>query len=354
MRLFIQMMRHPILTVILIAAALWLAAYRGTGLYFEGQVQQRIDQLKKDGKRTTLEEMVPEAVPAALNAAPFYLAAFELNRQQGGFSPGSGPLLEQYRADRQKLDAMLQARDLSFGLLAEAYARPGCRFDLDYESGFLMEHPNLSGFRTLHTLAGLRVVQLVDQERGQEAVTVAAHAVRSLRRFRMGDDLVGRLVTWAATDRLCDGLEALADSRLRADYRPLLDELDALIEEEQDGFLRAIEGERMFAHDLFQKLSRGDVSYQEILGENLSGLPLAMYQLGGRPLLLADEVSYLDRTRKAEQAVEEGRPEVLEELGTPRAAFSNVLSPNYSRAYKLHSRIRERLGSLRERLESPG
>lgn len=282
------------------------------------------------------------------NAAPLYEAAWvscgksaqsaEPSASLARFFLQHGDLLTNVHRDRARAQAILAYYAPALDMLKLAHSRSECSFNLHYELGFNLAVPNFQEIRTLCRVVSLGIAVARDQQDWEQANRLGAEGFRMLRNLEPDNTLITLMIRIALTQTLLDSLEKMPAERKSPELRA---EAELLREVLKTGWSRALDGERLSAHKMYEELLSKSTSLQAVSEQTgfSSMTPQALlYAVGGQPMLLVDEWFYLD-------ALQHGQ-------GVPPGSWRNVfmltsaLVPNLEAAHKRWEKGMERLQSL--------
>ncbi|UCD51497.1 MAG: hypothetical protein JSW27_02475 [Phycisphaerales bacterium] len=319
--------------------------------------------LEEDGRPMVAAELIPPEVPEAENAAPYYLYAADVLKQQAVTRKKTllehlGALAFTFMGDtfepeeRAELEALMAQENVISVLTAleQALQRPACRFDCDYDNGLLTEAFPSRDLRLLARLWGVRACLEAEAGRAAHAwdmvqtqfrcadvlrytPTVGGH----LSRLGIISDLchvVRKLYEIAPpSDEVCWKVEALLADHV--DIEPLIYALDAE---------RLLRGEWLFnlPHDRLYEALRRDGMILSHSGGPEAFSRLAFRAIAFRPRLLADHAAYLQAMRSAVHvlqspyALREGAINQAYEDLSDRSLLTQELTPNIVFVKKIH------------------
>ncbi len=347
-RLLYSILRSRSLSAVLVAALVLAGLWMAVTNSLETRVSAELERVSQAGGRLRLRQFNSPKVPEQENAAPFYLAAVNLVGAVRDIG-WHGDLESSLEAERQRVPALQEEMRPALQMLAYGHARAACAFNYKFERGFQMSHPDYTGMQKLARLSSLKALVELQEGRLREGLEGNAHLLRFLNRFQFGGTLIQEIVVLSAEQSALAPLEWLVRHRVRADYGPVLAELEATRQRHSGAMLRAVEAERALAVDFFEQMLGDSGAYrQEFLGLP-AGWTLSrdLYLLGGRPLMLADEMHMLDYYARLEEALQSNPdqfPAGLDGSEIPSYfLISRTIVPNGSRAYQ---RCREFQGRL--------
>lgn len=348
-RLLYSILRSRSLSAVLVAALVLAGLWMAVTNSLESRVSAELERVSQAGGRLRLTQFNSPKVPEQENAAPFYLAAVNLMGAVRDIG-WHGDLESSLEAERQRVPALHEEMRPALQMLAYGHARAACAFKYKFERGFQMSVPDYTGMQKLARLSSLKALVDLQEGRLREGLEESAHLLRFLNRFQFGDTLIQEIVVLSAEQAALAPLEWLARHRVRADYGPVLAELEATRQRQSGAMLRAVEGERALAVDFFEQMLGDSGVYRlEFVGLPAGERSLSrdLYLLGGRPLMLADEMHLLDFYARLEEALRSNPDQIPAELdGSEIPSYfliSRTIVPNGSRAYQ---RLREFQGRL--------
>ncbi len=350
-RLLTSVLRSRGLFAVLVAALLLAGLWMAVTNHLETRVSDELARVTKAGGRLRLTQFNSPVVPERDNAAPFYLAAVDLVGAVPDVSR-RGDLESTLQAERQRVPALAQELRPALQMMAYGHARPACAFRYDFERGFQMRLPDYTGMQKLARLASLQALVDLQAGRTREGLDGSAHLLRFLNRIQFGGMLIQEMVVLSSSQAAVEPLEWLVRNRVRADYGPVLAELEATRQRQSGAMLRAVEAERALAVDFFEQMLADSGAYrQDFIGLPAEWtLPRDLYLLGGRPLMLADEMYLLDDYARVEEAVRntpDRSPAELDGSEIPSSfLISRTILPNCGRAWQRFREFQGRLDKL--------
>ena len=264
--------------------------------------------LEKAGRPMKPANVIPPAVPDTENAALLYESDILLLKAQpapeknlleylGGLSGTF--LTESLDADkRAELEQLLGQDAVRQALVAidQGTHRPSCRFDHNYEAGFSMPMPHLSGMRNLIRILGAKACLEAQAGRSEAAWNLVQTQLRFADALRKEPILISQLVRFASIRTSCDTVQKISETAPpnEEQYRSI----DRLLLDYDDNtpLILALDGERLLGGEwAFNLLKNGPVKSLGALSSQESGFGnvlLALYS-AFKPLSLADHAAYL-------------------------------------------------------------
>ena len=320
-----------------------------------GKLRRAYADLEKAGRPMKSDAIIPPAVADTENAALLYESAILLLKAQpaadenlldhlGGLSDTF--LTESLETDKSaELEKLLEQDVVRQALSAieQGTRRPSCRFDYDYNAGFNMLMPHLSGLRGLMRILGAKACLEAQAGRSNAAWDLVATQVRFADALRKDPIIISQLVRLASIRTSCQAIQKISEIAPPSDeqYR----NLEHLLLDYQDNtsLVLAFDGERLlggeWAFNLIREepgkvfaLTGGDAHESE-LGAMVMGLYSAF-----KPLSLADHAAYLrimgEHTRSVQEPYLPGE--------------QNALDAKISRVHLVTSMIVPALGRVKE------
>lgn len=318
-----------IIAIVLVVLSLIYAIAVGVS---SAKLRRAYADLKKDGRPMKQTDVIPPEVPDTENAALLYESAILLLKAQpapdgnlleylgegrqavndmemsaapeGNLLEYLGGLSDKFikesldpdkLAELQKLieqDAVSQA----LSVIEDGTQRRSCRFDHDYNAGFNMLMPNLSGMRNIIRITGIKSCLEAEAGRSDTAWQFAQTQLRLADALRNEPILISFLVRLASIRTSCETIQRICKTASPniEQYRNI--ESLLLDYEDRTPLILAIDGERLlcgeWAFNLMKKGSFGELSTGigsvSDFGEMLMRLNSAF-----KPLSLADHAAYL-------------------------------------------------------------
>lgn len=192
---------------------------------------------------------------------------------------------------------VVQYFDGTFRLLQSAHDQPQCDYELTSYRGFLL-YPNCIRMRNLSNHIALRAALAVYDRNWALASHTVAEGLRFVRR-QPELCMLSLQVQLSGAEQLAEpGLAIPAAERspeLRAEAAALADQLSG-------AWAEAVQGEKRQAADFYELLQTGAVSVESLNafrfhnGTLADKIQLGLYRLGGQPMVLVDELAYLNWT----------------------------------------------------------
>ena len=168
-----------LLAIIIASTVLWLNSVANSRLEVE------LAYVRDAGAPLRLIELAPLPVPAADNAAPLLLEAFELVVEEpeawyedARFEGYEVDPFGQEDAWYEELSAWVERNAPALEKARAAAARTACQFDLDWEKGLEAESPQIWGLLTLSRVRGAQAILTAREGRLDAAVAICADMVR--------------------------------------------------------------------------------------------------------------------------------------------------------------------------------
>lgn len=278
------------------------------------------------------------------NAAPYYRAAWELCMRGPQTAPletlvQDGKVLAAVRANPQVAQEVVTTFQPALELLERAYDRKECSYDIRYTLGMSAPAPNFLAIRTLCRAAAVKTALEHSRQDWAAMSTTAQHTLRFLRTLEPDHTLIGVMIRVACLSQLADALQGAPKDQLS---RAFLLELQLTHDGLDAQFQRALAGERLMAVQLYDQLLAGSATLRGTLqskdgdGEGLQGI---VYRLGGQPLLLIDELAYLNVRQKQEL-------DLNADVSPGPFAVATMLTFRAGKAQQRVQELRARLGTL--------
>lgn len=321
--------------VLLLPAASWT-----TGMILRGMVRQELQRMASEGEPGSADDLIPPPVFPLQNAALMYQRALTLTPPPP--VPPAG--WQNFLRTRGKETARLLRRSRpAFDLLAAGFARPQCRYDLDYRQGYRMKLPDFGKVRCLVWLCGLKAEEEIKQGRIFAAQETLAQGLRFVNTLQPDNSLLTVLVKTACRSSLEPAIQKIIAAKAKPD-RNLLSQLRLVNDRGKAEILNAMYGERAFGMIFFEELrnaSPKSAAAELQLPENGAAWE---WKMPGKPLFYYDQWYFLSYWRKNLDEIKQNRNlSPLRPL--PNCCLlSRVLIPNLDRAL---SKVRETLRRYR-------
>ena len=256
---------------------------------FSIQLHNKIAELKRQGKPTTIAEVIPPPVPDEENAAILYNKAFIY----GGDRIGKGKLNEIVRAvieekimskrsgnifsdisiwtyeQREKIPKLVNSKEAQYiyELLEEASKKPKCRFDIEYEKGGKMILPHLNSMRSAVRFLCLKALLEAEEDNMEKAFDILLIGLKVSNHLKDEPILISQLVRIACDNIIIECVESIADSKSITHGQATLMMNELSNHKDVKPFLKCMDGERILLGDWgFGRLIRGEVSRKELAG----------------------------------------------------------------------------------------
>lgn len=276
------------------------------------------------------------------NAAPFYRAAWELcagGPQTTAVTALSNDMLQQVTSDPARAEAALAPFHPALELLAEGHKRTQCDYVFPYRSGFSAMVPNFLAIRTLSRVCTVRTILARNAQDWSLMSSSSAHALRFIRTLEPDNTLITAMIKVACTGIVLDGLEGVELRHYSTELRSEMELLEGSLE---SIWRRALDGERLSGIQLYAQLESESASLNALStldGTARSQFTELAYRLGGKPLLLVDELVYLSTLQTQERDIH-ARPHTFPFL------IASTLTFNAGRAHANLEKLRARLQGL--------
>ncbi|UCC99116.1 MAG: hypothetical protein JSW66_04355 [Phycisphaerales bacterium] len=317
--------------------------------------------LEKGGRPMKPAEIIPPDVPGTENAALLYKSAILLLEAQPVPSAQAqdenllGRLEElsrlfltesldaEQRAELEQLlaqNVVLQA----LSVVEQGTHRRQCRFDYDYEAGFNMIMPHLSGLRNLIRILGAKASLEAQAGRSKAAWDLAMSQLRFADAMRKDPVLISQLIRFSSIRVSCETIQKLCESDPPDDehYR----NLESLLLDYQDNtpLVLAFDGERLLGGEWVFNLLKTESG--KVLGvgsgnDDESGLERLLMSLYAafKPLSLADQAAYMrilgDHTRFAQQPYRLSEQNALDAPISRLHLVTSITVPALGRVYEV-------------------
>ncbi len=280
------------------------------------------------------------------NAAPYYQAAWSLMEAQEKGSlvlrlcktvDGRSRFVFDRPADLQGADLLLKSHSECFELLSRAHSKPECSFELKYERGFQTPIPEFPKMRGLVNLIALRAAAAKAHGDWLLWNQSMVQGLRFVRRLEPDACVIGQLIRLSLLNTMISGADGvpgdMVSSEVKTEARMLNTELPIM-------WNLAVQGEYLNAMEAFDSLESGKTNFAVLksfvgdFGYGYDGLLEtileSIYVAGGRPLILADKLSYLQYSEGANAPA----TSIAEAHGFLPVGFSAALEISIGRARK--------------------
>lgn len=328
------------------------------------KINKEIQKIKDSGSPYLVEQIIPPPVPANENAAPYYNSAIELHNSCNDTDPNIKLSINDYcdfqaafnfaQKEPQKIIAYLNKYQGVFDLLYKAYDKPKCRFDLEYEKVWGSKVPNYVSIRKMALQIVLFDAYLIQNKRYQDAVNLTARGLRLAHcvNTRPFSSLISHMIEIACYQILYEPLNYMAESNIAADYTPVLNEINTLLQSQQTAMVKTMEMERVACLDTYEKIFKGyrfkeDNSYELVPSKYNVVRPIGGYALR------YDELQYLKYMGKLISRLKEGNLEnfSIEEPKWNFMIMSAIFIPDVNRAVKQDCKTTADYTRLKSKLE---
>lgn len=246
-------------------------------------------------------------IPAEKNAAPLYRAAWELQQSSPNPSPlraaasvlyVPGEIEQRCQAHPEEVGRLLEGYSASLRLVDQAHLQPYCDYQLNYSQGMDMQLPNFLAMRSLAQLLVVASHQARARGDWAQANLRVSQGLRLAYRLEPNRSAIGLMIKVALANLAMDAAQSIPGEHWSDELRQ---ECRALAQTLQQDWPLAMEGERAMVADSYARLLDGRMSLDRIFSTPgasqqdwaRDGLAYTLYKVGGQPMLLLDELSYL-------------------------------------------------------------
>jgi hypothetical protein len=336
-----------LLVLVLLAIVAWTIA----NVAGESKFRYAVEGLRAAGYATTSIEIAPKPIPAAENAAPFYVAAFALAvPAEDDEMPAGWEALDAGR--KAALRACVDANADAFEMLEKARTRARCGFERDYSKGLEMLLPEVAKILQLSRLLRLRAAVLPDTARRSADAVFALAGTLADERI-----LISQLVRLTAMEIACEMVDdAVTAETPEVDLKAWLETVPR--PESLAGMMApAVRGELAMMTELLSQPADRFWRMAESSGLGSVGILSTL----ARPWLKSDGARYLGFMRRFADATAkpylEGRAEIgaVDAEAAPRSLWRPItalLMPALGRAFERAAVVQAKLAVTRAGLEA--
>jgi hypothetical protein len=277
---------------------LGIAAQFLLGALLESSLRSHLARLESRQIPTRCSQLNLPEVKLADNGANCYRAAIDLvGDLKFSYDWDEWTLGKKETMPSQTVPLSLPRLKQALALVQEGNRLPGCRL-LDYSAGYFLDTPYT---KPLAQLAAVSAQIDVGKGRAQAAVDTVLPVLRMLLRLQpeLSRGAVQYSILLSSQDWLLRPLERLAEKHVQADYREVVLLLAESHKLHKEGPQQACNGLRAFTIDLYHRYSSDQPVPQ--------ALPW-LYSLGGRNMILLDELAWLRAGDVAEREVAAAGP----------------------------------------------
>ena len=254
--------------------------------------------------RLSSQQRLPQGMPklqfpAEKNAAPFYRAAWELQRSKPSNLYVAGEISQRCRANPHEVQKQLKCYQASLQLLDQAHGQPFCDYQLHYEQGLNLIAPDFLSMRSLGYLLAVAAEEAKMRQDWPTACLRVSQGLRYVRTLEPNQSIIGLMIRVAISRIVVEAAQGIPPEFLSDDLRQ---EAQACSKQLGLDWERALLGESASVADCYRKLSEGKMNLSE-MSDALDGntWQRAVYAVGGTPLVLLDELSYLDWVNRVQK-----------------------------------------------------
>jgi len=318
-----------IIAIVLVVLSLIYAIAVGVS---GAKLRRAYADLKKDGRPMKQTDVIPPEVPDTENAALLYESAILLLKAQpapdgnlleylgegrqavndmemsaapeGNLLEYLGGLSDKFIKESIEPDKLAELQKLidqdvvtrALSVLEQGTRRRSCRFDHDYNAGFKMLMPHLSGLRDIIRILGAKSCLQAEAGQPDAAWNLAQIQLKFADALRNEPILISLLVRFASIRTSCETIHKICEVATpnAEQYRSL----ESLLSDYEDHtpLVLALDGERLlggeWAFNLLRNGSAGDLSATINQESGLGEVLLRLYS-AFKPLSLADQAAYM-------------------------------------------------------------
>jgi hypothetical protein len=152
----------------------------------------------------------------------------------------------------------------------------------------------------------------------------------------------------------------MIQKNIKADYNKLISEIDQIIAKQEKSFLYALNTEKLLGKDVFDKLKNsGNIQnisfpFSKELNQSFGKILNLKYILARKPLIISDEIYFLEYFDRAAKLVKEkldAKAESIEfEKVNNKYFISASLLADYKKLYAANLKSIKKLKEIREKL----
>jgi hypothetical protein len=323
-----QIITNKIVRLISLIFLTYMVAYWLSYVSLSSAVNQEINKIKQHAEIYSLIQIISPIIDSKTNAAPYYQKALKnIPAFDFSFYCNSYVTIQKYLAEHKKeVTTKLTQPEYNqiFIELKESYTKPKCRFDVNYEKIF--QSYNLqTDIGLIHYAGAIPLCQFMAVKAANEiednkialALDSCVYALRFTRNLYQGT-LQGSSMYPLAIIQHCLNINyypimEMAARGVKADYRKIISEINLLLREQNNGFYRALQNQRVL--DLFFFKSK-DMNLNFInfffRARCYYSIPqqlywFAIYKFAKQPFILCNELFYLRYMGEALNAVKENK-----------------------------------------------
>jgi len=281
---------------------------------FSIQLNNKIAELKAQGKPMTIAEIVPTLVPDKENAAILYNKAFELMESEKtsemvktiGFANSHSNISDWSEKQKVEIPKLVDSRELQriYELLEEGSQKLKCNFSREYGKGVFMELPTYSNVRNAVRLFCAKALLEAESGKAEKAFDMLLIGLEFSNHLKDEPILISQLVRIACDQLLIECVKSISDSKSIPVEKANLIMSELSAHKDVEPFIKCMDGERLIYMGWFsEKILQGNMSLKalraisgiDILREDpliakmFSSLLLNLY----RPIFKKDYTCYL-------------------------------------------------------------
>lgn len=346
-----------IFTIFLAMVLLYLAVYTTMNIYFTSQINNEIKNIQAQKEPLTLQDIAPEKIKPEENAAYFYHAAIDCasynNFNASAFNHKPEILIKEVRKNQVKVNKSLEENKMIFEMLKMGYEKPKCRYDLRYYEGINMRLLNYIGCRGIALGAAYKAVNYINENKPEKAVEILAQGFRFTRSIRTQNALLECMIRIAMEAILRVPLEYLAEKNIKTNYNPVLNEINAILNlnEQKNDLAESLMAERTLVLDVYNHPLK---YYASPFGEtNATKLLFLSYYTLFKPVFKADMLCFLQYYAHIIKDIDTGKKPSLDPDKFIKKYYiiSLIMIPNTSKAFEQHEKSLNALKELKQKLE---
>lgn len=287
--------------------AVLIAIYIILDVTFSVQLHNKIAELKRQGRPTTIAEIIPPPVPDEENAAILYNKAFELMKsyKEGSTLHKIGELTRDIpnwnNEQREEISKLINSQEVQdiYELLEKGSQKPKCRFNIEYEKGPETLLPHLNHMRYITRLFCARALLEAESGDVEKAVNTLLIGLRISNHLKDEPIEISQLLRIFCDGMIIECIKNIADSKSIS-----LEQANVIISElstrkDIKPFIKGEDNQRILGIWFFQDMLHNKIPLSVLLAFDnwyfprkvkiISSLILPLY----KPILKKDFLFYL-------------------------------------------------------------
>ncbi|MDD5454152.1 MAG: hypothetical protein PHW62_01450 [Candidatus Ratteibacteria bacterium] len=292
---------------------------------FSIQLHNKIAELKRQGRPTTIAEIIPPPVPDEENATILYSRVFELitwSCIEGSNIDNLRQIVKKLKSlydtsiwtdeEREKISKLINSKEVQdiFSILEKGSKKPKCRFELEYEKGYEMELLHLNKIRIYTELLCVKAMLEAESGNVEQVFDTLLIGLRMSNHLKDEPTLSSQLMRIVCDNLIIECIEVIADLKgiTQEQETLIMNELSA--HQDVEPFVKAMDGERVVgAGDFFEKFIQGEILYEDLISPKPKEWSLRAKLLMGclsspfyRPIFKKDFVCFLTLLSKIQDS----------------------------------------------------